>query len=326
MGVISAEAIAGLDKLSEKYQRLGASTAEAILMDVLGPLLEARGYSLKKFYVQAKPIHGVQIVARRGASDQYAGETIGIHFRYREEHRTVGTTYIGDFARLPSLWGDVNRLILLINTRFTMNARELARRLLPVEVELMDADALRAWVRQLDAAHLDAAAEVRRLVRKLSHDLALLIARDPTALEAIEWRALEEIIAETFSGIGFQVTLTPGSKDGGKDVILECRVSGRQASYIVEVKHWRSGGRVGSGVVRDFLNVIAREHRDGGLFLSTSGYCENAFEQLSQLDRQRLRFGEKEKILTVCRKYERAMAGIWSPPENLADLLYEETI
>ncbi|WP_234836774.1 restriction endonuclease [Sinorhizobium meliloti] len=29
-----------------------------------------------------------------------------------------------------------------------------------------------------------------------------------------------------FDGLGFKVTLTPGSRDGGKDVILECEFAG----------------------------------------------------------------------------------------------------
>ena len=76
------------------------------------------------------------------------------------------------------------------------------------------------------------------------------------------------------------MTLTPPAKDGGKDVVLRCYVQGRQAEYFVEIKHWRSPSRVGGGALRDFLNVIVREGRDGGLFLSTYGYCDNAFDQL----------------------------------------------
>jgi len=42
--------------------------------------------------------------------------------------------------------------------------------------------------------------------------------------------------------------------------------------YYVEVKHWRSATKVGSGVVSDFVEVIARDKVAGGLFLSTHGY------------------------------------------------------
>ena len=58
---------------------------------------------------------------------------------------------------------------------------------------------------------------------------------------------------------------------------------------------------------------------------STYGYCDDAFEQLSEIDRQRLRFGNKEKVVALCRTYVKARSGIWSPPEHLAEVLYEGT-
>jgi restriction system protein len=125
--------------------------------------------------------------------------------------------------------------------------------------------------------------------------------------------------------MGFKVELTPPSKDGGKDVIVECIVHGNRQVHLVEIKHWRSKARVGSGAIRDFLNVIVREQSEGGLFLSTYGFCDNAFEQLSEIDRQRVRFGE-EKVVVLCRTYVKVKSGIWSPPEKLLEILYEGTV
>ena len=168
-------------------------------------------------------------------------------------------------------------------------------------------------------------AEVKAILRAVSHKLALLIAKNPRALDELEWRDIERTIAEVFDGLGFLTTLTPPSKDGGKDVVLECTVKGQRAEYLVEIKHWRAGNRVGGGALRSFLNVIAKELRQGGLFLSTYGYCDNAFEQLSTIDREKLRFGTEEKVVALCRTYEKALSGLWSPPKNLAEVLYEGT-
>ncbi len=169
------------------------------------------------------------------------------------------------------------------------------------------------------------AMEVRDIVEAMSHVLAVKVAQDPAALDHIEWRMLEHLLFRVFSGLGFNVTLTPESKDGGKDLILACTVDTRDRSYIVEVKHWRSGQRVGANAVRSFLHVIGRERRDGGIYLSTYGYARNAFESLSQIDRERLRFGAKEKVVAFCRSYVRSHEGTWRSPSLLADLLYEHT-
>jgi HJR/Mrr/RecB family endonuclease len=84
----------------------------------------------------------------------------------------------------------------------------------------------------------------------MSKKFALLIAQNPRALDEIEWRDIERTIAEVFDGLGFLARLTPPSKDGGKDVVLECTVSGQRAEYLVEIKHWRAGSRVGGGALR----------------------------------------------------------------------------
>lgn len=71
--------------------------------------------------------------------------------------------------------------------------------------------------------------------------------------------------------------------------------------------------------------MIVRERRGGGLFLSTYGFCDNAFEQLREIDRNVIRIGDGNKIQALCRTYTKAKAGIWSPPENLVEVLFEGT-
>ena len=177
-----------------------------------------------------------------------------------------------------------------------------------------------------DEEKIDCREEVRIAFDSLSSHLALMVARDPDALKYIEWRDLERLVAEVFSGIGFDVELTPGSKDGGKDVVVTCIVSNETISYAVEIKHWRSGNRVGNGAIMEFLHVIVRENRNGGLFLATRGYCDNAFENLTEIDRQKIRFGTEEKVVSLCRNYVRAREGIWSPPEQLDKVIFEDTV
>jgi len=157
-------------------------------------------------------------------------------------------------------------------------------------------------------------------------DLAFMVAKDATTLEHMEWRDLERLIAEVFAGIGFDVELTPCSKDGGKDVVITYRVNNEIKSFVIEIKHWRSGNRVGNGAIIEFLHVIARENRNGGLFLATGGYCNNALENLTEIYRYKIRLGEKEKIVSLCRKYVRSKKGIWSPPEQLDEVIFEDTV
>lgn len=168
--------------------------------------------------------------------------------------------------------------------------------------------------------------EVVAAIKTLSSKLVELIAKDPAALESIEWRDLERLVAEIFSGLGFDAELTPGSKDGGKDVIISFTVSNQNKSYLIEIKHWRSGSRVGRSVISEFLHVVTQEKRSGGLLLSTSGYSKNALEHWTEFDRQKIRFGTGEKVASLCRNYVKASNGTWYYPDPIEKVIFEDTV
>ncbi len=172
--------------------------------------------------------------------------------------------------------------------------------------------------------------EGERLVIGAINDLCVrlcqIIARDGNALRQVEWRELERVIATALSGIGFDVTLTPASKDGGKDVVATCLLRGRRLVYYLEIKHWRSAKRVNEDPIFDFVEVNACEGTDGGLFLSTSGFTTGVFSQLSELCQQRVRLGGKEKIVSLCQHFVRRSRGIWTTGQILPRVLFERTI
>ncbi|MBQ69313.1 hypothetical protein CL689_04570 [Candidatus Saccharibacteria bacterium] len=294
--------------------------AERILGGVLKPILRVEGFDL-----QATSTHrdeGIDFVGVRGDPALGSAESLGVVAKFYSRARKVAVEQVRELIGAGLLRG-MGRVILVSNCVFTTAARATIEHDLPLSVELKALEDLRSWLELVREAEPDAETEVRVMLRELSERFARLIARDPGALAHLEWRDVERTVAEVFDGLGFRVTLTPGSKDGGKDVILECEVAGKQATYYVEIKHWRSSTRVGADAVAKLLKVIVTDKKAGGLFLSTYGFTENAFEQLTTIEREKLRFGDQEKIVTLCRTYVKAKSGIWSPPENLTEVLFD---
>ncbi|MBD2567918.1 restriction endonuclease [Anabaena lutea] len=316
------ELLEKIDYLASADPTLSPFAAEDVFINILKPLLIEDGYEVSE---TAKVSDGgLDFIATRPSTETLASQKLGIEFKYYRSGQAVGTQQVRALVG-AAIFNQIDRAILLVNTQFTKAAREILRYELPLQIELIDLDALRAWISRLEFDNEELISEVKQILKVCSQQFALLIAKNPNILEELEWRDIERTIAEIFDGLGFDVTLTPSSKDGGKDVILKCLVQGCCQNYIVEIKHWRSRSRVGGGDLRDFLNVIIRESRDGGLFLSTYGFCDNAFEQLTEIERQRLRFGEQEKIVALSRTYIKAKSGIWSPPEQLTEVLFEDT-
>jgi restriction system protein len=294
--------------------------AERILVGILAPILRVEGFDIAA--TSGARDEGLDFVGMRADPALGSSERLGVEAKFYRRGSKVSIEHVRALIGAGLLKG-MGRVILVSNCAFTNSARATVERDLPLTVELKALDDLRSWLELVREAEPDAETEVRVMLRELSERFARLIAREPGALAHLEWRDVERIVAEVFDGLGFRVTLTPGSKDGGKDVILECEVAGKRAIYYVEIKHWRSSTRVGADAVMKLLKVIVKEKKAGGLFLSTYGFTENAFEQLTTIEREKLRFGDQDKIVTLCRTYVKAKSGIWSPPENLTEVLFD---
>ena len=167
---------------------------------------------------------------------------------------------------------------------------------------------------------------VAQAINRMCVELCLLVARDRKALRHVDWRQLEQVLATALDGLGFDVELTPPSKDGGKDIVVTCHLRGRQLTYYVEVKHWRSGKRVGAPHVFDFVEINVSEGTDGGLFLSSSGFTHSSFSQLSEMSHEKVRLGGEDKIVSLCQHFTRQTRGIWRPSAVLPKILFEQTV
>jgi restriction system protein len=297
--------------------------AVKVLSRLLSPLLDAEGLDL--FEPESHGL-GVDLFAARRNDDQRSEQyraSIAIEYKHHGGGKPIDIDAIdqltANIGRTP-----YDRAMLIGRFGFTRAAVEAARLREPVRVELLDLEGIGAWIRRLEVGKPGYAEKVQILIRSLSHKFAKLVSQSPDALNHLEWRDLERMMSRVMEGLGFECELTPPSKDGGKDLILVWRAKSGDQSFIVELKHWRSGKRVGMSSVYDFMNVIVAENRTGGLFLSTSGYSADRTEGLTEVTRDRLWFGGKQKIVLLAKTYVRACDGLWSPPEILPEVLFEE--
>lgn len=300
----------------ERHQRfLSPRDAEVSMLKILKPLLETEGYRVID-NTDENFDKGVDIL---GIKDN---ERIGVEYKHYR-NGAVGTRQLEGLINKANL-AAIDRIIFLSNKDFTEHIREFVDKFNPVAIELLDIKGLKGWVSRIEADYEES--EIIHILKAYVSKLIELIAKSSKTLAEIEWRDIERVVAEVFSGLGFDTKLTPSSKDGGKDVILECLAGDRQKSFIVEIKHWRSGQKVGEGKIREFLQVITKEKRDGGLFLSTYGFVENAIESLTQIDREKVKFGSGAKIATLCTTYIKKKSGLWGNEDELPTILFEDTV
>ena len=103
--------------------------------------------------------------------------------------------------------------------------------------------------------------------------LISLIAKDPEILYKLGWRKMEELVAAAYSKDGYEVTLTPPSRDKGRDVIA-IKKGFWSIKFIDQVKAYKPGNLVTANDVRAFLFVLDNDHSaTKGVITTTSGFA-----------------------------------------------------
>lgn len=91
-----------------------------------------------------------------------------------------------------------------------------------------------------------------------------------------DWRILEEMIAEIFSGFGYNVELKKMTRDGGADIIAFGKRDGKNEKILIECKHWRN--KIGVKPIRELIGVavIQGELPTGIILATTSSFTRDA--------------------------------------------------
>lgn len=249
---------------------------------------------------------------------------IGVEYKHYTLDRVVNVSSIDQVLNIARR-ADLLRVIVISRSGFTTAAVETAHTAEPVDLQLVDLGGLLAWARRVERPLATRDSRIVRAIEALCREAAQAVAENPGALDELEWRDFERMMAHVLQELGLDATLTPGSKDGGKDIIVTFPSDDGTMSFIVELKHWRSGKHVGRSALRDFVQVVAREGHDKGLLLATYGYTEDALTFLSEIERRPIQLGGREKIVSLCQMYSKVDSGLWSPVGGAPNLLFSDT-
>lgn len=306
-----------LDEFEIGRMNLTDKAATKVIRDIFIPLLENDGYVQNKDSMRRHSY--LHYIASKGKRKNR--HTVGVVFR--KEQTQITKDEVEDLVAACTM-DDVDSVIFVSTSPTETNAYDYDRENYPVKFQKLDFEGIRRWIKKLIDDRDES--EVSKILVDCTQRIIEAIFKNPDYLEDVEWRDLERVIAELFRGIGFGVVLTPSSKDGGKDIIVEFQKKDKTLSYIVEIKHWRSNQKVGKDSLVRFVKVVAKEKRTAGLFLATYGFAENALESLTKVERKKARFGDKEKIISLCETYIKGGTGLWLRDFELERVLMEKTL
>jgi len=119
-------------------------------------------------------------------------------------------------------------------------------------------------------------------VTSVNDELLALLQREPELLRRISPRKFEEVVAEILTRLGYTVTLTPASGDGGVDIYAATKGLLGSFLFLVECKRYAPTRKVGVEIVRSLYGVVQSQKATAGIITTTSYFTSGAKEFAEQ--------------------------------------------
>lgn len=113
-------------------------------------------------------------------------------------------------------------------------------------------------------------------VMPVNEKLLEYLAENPEEWYNLGNRQFEEVMAGIYSKLGYDVKLTPETRDGGKDLIITEHGIFGDFMYYVECKHYKASNHVGIGFVHKLNGVVNGDKVNGGILATTSFFSKPA--------------------------------------------------
>jgi hypothetical protein len=120
-------------------------------------------------------------------------------------------------------------------------------------------------------------------VAAVNDELIRYLAKHPELLYELDPRRFEELVAELLRAQGFEPTLTPRTRDGGRDIHAARSDALGSLLYLVECKRYAPKNKVGVEVVRAIHGVTSAERASKGVIVTTSSFTKDAIAFASPL-------------------------------------------
>lgn len=117
--------------------------------------------------------------------------------------------------------------------------------------------------------------------------------------ESISDRQLELLVAELYGKMGYSVTVTKKTRDGGRDVIAERRETGKLEKLLIEVKHHINP--IGVSKLRELLGVVSSEKVNKGVLITTSRFSKDALRFAES--NPRIEIIENSQLVKILNEY-----------------------
>lgn len=108
------------------------------------------------------------------------------------------------------------------------------------------------------------------------------LSRSPNKVFGLSPRKFEELLAEIIASFGYDITLTPCTRDGGFDILAKRRDPLFPSLYLVEAKLWTPPRTVGRPVIQGIYGTGMAENCNGVMVVTPSMFSKDAAVYLDE--------------------------------------------
>jgi HJR/Mrr/RecB family endonuclease len=142
-------------------------------------------------------------------------------------------------------------------------------------------------------------------LNSLYDQLIQSIVKNPHSIYSITPRQFEELIAELLVYNGWEVELTPETRDGGYDLFAISKpdeLTGVKSSFVIECKRYSIERKVGISTVRQLLHVKDRITASNAMIITSSDFTKGVYDYKAE----RYDFDAKnfESVINWCNRYK----------------------
>lgn len=134
-------------------------------------------------------------------------------------------------------------------------------------------------------------------------ELMLFLTKHPEYMRNLLPRKFEETVASLFSAKGYDVELTPQTRDGGFDIWAVEKSSIGKALTLIECKRYAESNRVGVDVIRGLYGVVEEKRATKGIIATTSSFTKEAIAFRNKFE-YRLALADFDALTQFLREWE----------------------
>ena len=142
---------------------------------------------------------------------------------------------------------------------------------------------------------------------QIIHTNKVLVERlqqQPDLLYEIPSRKFEELVADLLSNLGYDIELTPATRDGGKDILAQMNTPHGNMLCLVEAKRHRADRPVGVALVRQLYGTLVDADATSAMLVTTSSFTSDA-RLFQQRHKYKLALREYGDVVQWINDYEK---------------------